>query len=47
LHDNFLDACGIQGNILAGEAVVNDMAKAFEEAAGHLSLRLLSALEAG
>ena len=39
--------CTAQGNILAGEAVVNDMIKAFEEAAGHLSLRLLAALEAG
>ena len=39
--------CTAQGNILAGEAVVNDMVKAFEGAAGHLSLRLLSALEAG
>jgi uncharacterized Ntn-hydrolase superfamily protein len=39
--------CTAQGNILAGEAVVTDMVKAFEEAAGHLSLRLLSALEAG
>jgi len=36
-----------QGNILAGEAVVNDMVKAFEETKGHLSLRLLAALEAG
>ncbi|MFC1557201.1 DUF1028 domain-containing protein [candidate division KSB1 bacterium] len=36
-----------QGNILAGEAVVNDMVEAFERAEGHLSLRLLAALEAG
>jgi uncharacterized Ntn-hydrolase superfamily protein len=36
-----------QGNILAGEAVVNDMAKAFEEAKGSLSWRLMAALEAG
>jgi len=36
-----------QGNILAGEAVVNDMVKAFESTEGHLSLRLLAALEAG
>lgn len=36
-----------QGNILAGEAVVNDMVAAFENAKGHLSLRLLAALEAG
>lgn len=36
-----------QGNILAGEAVVNDMVTAFENTKGHLSLRLLAALEAG
>ncbi len=36
-----------QGNILAGEAVVNDMIEAFENTDGHLSLRLLAALEAG
>jgi uncharacterized Ntn-hydrolase superfamily protein len=36
-----------QGNILAGEAVVNDMVTAFENTQGHLSLRLLAALEAG
>src|SRR6266568_455028 len=35
-----------QGNILAGEAVVDDMAKAFEEAKGALAWRLLAALEA-
>jgi uncharacterized Ntn-hydrolase superfamily protein len=39
--------CTAQGNILAGEAVVTDMVKAFEETTGHLSLRLLAALEAG
>jgi uncharacterized Ntn-hydrolase superfamily protein len=39
--------CTAQGNILAGEAVVNDMVKAFEETSGHLSIRLLAALEAG
>ena len=39
--------CTAQGNILAGEAVVNDMVRAFEETTGHLSLRLLAALEAG
>jgi uncharacterized Ntn-hydrolase superfamily protein len=39
--------CTAQGNILAGEAVVNDMVKAFEETSGHLSLRLVAALEAG
>jgi len=36
-----------QGNILAGEAVVDDMVTAFEKTEGHLSLRLLAALEAG
>ena len=36
-----------QGNILAGEAVVDDMVTAFENTEGHLSLRLLAALEAG
>jgi len=36
-----------QGNILAGEAVVNDMVAAFENTDGHLSLRLVAALEAG
>jgi uncharacterized Ntn-hydrolase superfamily protein len=39
--------CTAQGNILAGEAVVAGMVKAFEETQGHLSLRLLAALEAG
>ena len=36
-----------QGNILAGPEVVEDMVRAFEETDGHLSLRLLAALEAG
>ena len=39
--------CTAQGNILAGEAVVGNMVTAFEESNGHLSLRLLAALEAG
>jgi len=39
--------CTAQGNILAGEAVVNDMVTAFESAEGHLSQRLMAALEAG
>ncbi len=39
--------CTAQGNILAGEAVVTDMVKAFEDTKGHLSLRLLAALETG
>jgi len=36
-----------QGNILEGEKVVDDMAKAFEEAPGPLAWRLMAALEAG
>lgn len=36
-----------QGNILAGKQVVDNMAEAFEKTEGHLSLRLLAALEAG
>ena len=39
--------CTAQGNILAGEAVVQHMAATFERASGHLSLRLVAALEAG
>lgn len=40
--------CTAQGNILAGEAVVDSMVAAFEASAGqHLSIRLLAALEAG
>lgn len=39
--------CTAQGNILAGEAVVNNMVDAFEKTEGHLSMRLLAALEAG
>jgi uncharacterized Ntn-hydrolase superfamily protein len=35
-----------QGNILTGENVVNDMAKAFEESKGMLVWRLMAALEA-
>jgi uncharacterized Ntn-hydrolase superfamily protein len=37
----------VQGNILAGEAVVDEMARAFEETVGPLAERLISALEAG
>jgi uncharacterized Ntn-hydrolase superfamily protein len=37
----------VQGNILAGEAVVNAMAEAFEKAQGDLGSRLLEALQAG
>ncbi|HSM03258.1 MAG TPA: DUF1028 domain-containing protein [Longimicrobiales bacterium] len=36
-----------QGNILAGPAVVEDMVRAFQETEGHLSLRLMAALDAG
>jgi uncharacterized Ntn-hydrolase superfamily protein len=36
-----------QGNILAGQPVVDNMVKAFEEASGHLSMRLMAALDAG
>lgn len=36
-----------QGNILAGPDVVSEMVRAFRETEGHLSLRLLAALEAG
>jgi len=39
--------CTAQGNILAGEAVVREMVRAFETTTGHLSLRLMAALEAG
>ena len=36
-----------QGNILAGPDVVNNMIDAFEKTAGHLSQRLVAALEGG
>ena len=36
-----------QGNILAGEPVVANMIKAFEGTTGHLSMRLMAALDAG
>lgn len=39
--------CSAQGNILAGPEVVEQMVEAFEETEGHLSFRLLAALEAG
>ncbi len=39
--------CTAQGNILASAEVVSAMVKAFEDTEGHLSLRLLAALEAG
>jgi uncharacterized Ntn-hydrolase superfamily protein len=37
----------VQGNILAGEAVVTEMERAFVESGGSLAERLVSALEAG
>jgi uncharacterized Ntn-hydrolase superfamily protein len=39
--------CTAQGNILAGEAVVNGMVEAFEKTPGHLSFKLMAALDAG
>jgi len=39
--------CTAQGNILAGEAVVANMVDAFEKTSGHLSMRLVAALEGG
>jgi len=39
--------CTAQGNILAGEEVVANMVDAFEKATGHLSLRLMAALDGG
>jgi len=39
--------CTAQGNILAGEAVVNGMVEAFEKTEGHLSMRLTAALDGG
>ena len=39
--------CTAQGNILAGEEVVKGMVEAFEKTEGHLSYRLLAALDAG
>ena len=39
--------CTAQGNILAGEAVVTNMVSAFEKTTGHLSFKLMAALDAG
>jgi uncharacterized Ntn-hydrolase superfamily protein len=39
--------CTAQGNFLAGEGVVAGMIEAFEKTEGHLSLRLMAALDAG
>ena len=41
------DGYAVQGNILAGEAVVAEMERAFLETAGTLAERLMAALEAG
>ncbi len=41
------DGVTAQGNILAGPEVVDAMIEAFERTEGHLSFRLLAALEAG
>jgi uncharacterized Ntn-hydrolase superfamily protein len=43
VRDNF----AVQGNLLAGEEVVEEMARAFEESEGPLAERLVAALEAG
>ena len=39
--------CTAQGNILAGPQVIDGMVEAFEKTEGHLSYRLLAALDAG
>ena len=39
--------CTAQGNILAGEDVVKEMVAAFEKTEGHLSYKLMAALDAG
>lgn len=41
------DGYAVQGNILAGERVVEEMARAYEQASGSLPERLLASLEAG
>jgi uncharacterized Ntn-hydrolase superfamily protein len=41
------DGFAAQGNILAGEAVVSELARAFTQAVGDLCDRLLAALQAG
>src|SRR5690625_2534418 len=45
--DRVGENCVAQGNILAGEAVVNDMVDTFEQTEGSLAERLLAALDAG
>ena len=39
--------CTAQGNILAGEAVVNNMVERFETTSGHLSQRLVGEADDG
>ena len=39
--------CTAQGNILAGEGVVTGMVDGFEKTEGHLSMRLMAALDGG
>ncbi len=41
------EGVSVQGNILAGPEVVEEMLRAFQETDGHLSFRMLAALEAG
>ncbi len=41
------DGYAVQGNILAGQAVVTEMERAFLETAGSLAERLVASLEAG
>jgi uncharacterized Ntn-hydrolase superfamily protein len=39
--------CTAQGNYLAGEGVITGMVEAFQKTEGHLSVRLMAALDAG
>ncbi len=45
--DKQIQYASAQGNILAGPQVVQSMIEAFEKTQGHLSLKLMAALEAG
>lgn len=45
--DRVGENCVAQGNILAGQAVVDDMVETFEQTEGSLAERLLTALDAG
>lgn len=45
--DRVGENCVAQGNILAGQAVVDDMVETFEQTEGSLAERLLAALDAG